>query len=927
MAIKRSFILSSGLGVSADNIFVVNNTNSVSSTTGSIVSTGGVGIGQSVSISGRLQLFNSSNYTAFVSSASGNTVYTLPANSPATGSSVLQSTSAGVMSWVPMTATGGGGTGSGTVSNGNQYEVAFYASTGTTLSGNSCFTYNSASNNTLTLGGMTLVGSATQAIQITSVGNAQHILTTWSTLNSGLALDATNASLRIVGDTNAGTTLVDLGIYDNSGFPTGNWNSKYLFPKSSSAIFVNGLSINDTSNSTTKTSGALTVSGGAGIGLSISIGGRLQIFNGANYTAFVSSASGNTVYTLPSNSPAIGTSVLQSDSTGIMSWVPMVASASGTTSQSIAINPSGSANVFHPIIFTPSSNSSGSAVSTDSQFTFNALSDVLYVPGIAVTASTVSTSTSTGSFIVTGGVGIGGSLYVASATAISGISINNGIITGSLSGTATTSRNLVVSAIGTTTTDHFLLLSPTNTGSGVAVSSGTGLTFTPSNANLRIGGLGISSGTFSSNSTTLNLFNLTSTTITGFQAGTAISLGASTGTLTVNNATLRVNQSTASTNTTSGSIVAIGGVGIGGNLNVGGTATSVSGVSISSSVINLGTWSASAITSFYGGTGIQTYATGDLLVGTGATLTKQSIGTNNQVLIADLTQPTDLRWGLVANESILNPFIGIGGTTVGFGATINLVAGAGISFLYSGNNITVYNRSGVLITSTYPLSPLQGDLFWHDEEGVLKVYYDDNFGAGQWVDANQRWGQGQYVTFPSLGSGSLYEVAYYSGAGHTVTGAYNFTNNTSTAQVAITYTTNSTSTSTGAFVVNGGVGVGGTINARTVVSNSGFVENVYSGGTAGTGSTIYPNWSQGSVQTYTLAGNCWLGLPTNMPSGASLTLIISQNATGGWAMTSDSNIKYAGGNKTVSTGASVIDVINMFYTGSTYLAALTTGYS
>ena len=66
MAIKRSFILSSGLGVSADNIFVVNNTNSVSSTTGSIISTGGVGIGQSASISGRLQLFNGSNYTAFV---------------------------------------------------------------------------------------------------------------------------------------------------------------------------------------------------------------------------------------------------------------------------------------------------------------------------------------------------------------------------------------------------------------------------------------------------------------------------------------------------------------------------------------------------------------------------------------------------------------------------------------------------------------------------------------------------------------------------------------------------------------------------------------------------------------------------------------------------------------------------------------------
>ena len=70
-----------------------------------------------------------------------------------------------------------------------------------------------------------------------------------------------------------------------------------------------------------------------------------------------------------------------------------------------------------------------------------------------------------------------------------------------------------------------------------------------------------------------------------------------------------------------------------------------------------------------------------------------------------------------------------------------------------------------------------------------------------------------------------------------------------------------------------------------------------------------------------------MGLPTNMPTGASLTLVLSQNSVGGWGITSDSNIKYAAGNKTISTSANAIDVINMFYTGTTYLAALTTGYS
>ena len=61
-------------------------------------------------------MFNSSLYTAFVGAQSGvNTTYTLPTTSPATGSSVLQSTSTGVMSWVPMTAGGGGGSPSGSI--------------------------------------------------------------------------------------------------------------------------------------------------------------------------------------------------------------------------------------------------------------------------------------------------------------------------------------------------------------------------------------------------------------------------------------------------------------------------------------------------------------------------------------------------------------------------------------------------------------------------------------------------------------------------------------------------------------------------------------------------------------------------------------------------------------------------------------------
>jgi hypothetical protein len=105
--------------LSTSGLAVTSTTNSISSTSGALIVTGGASVGQSLSIGGRLQLFNSSLSTAFVSAQAGvNTTYTLPTTSPAaTGTSVLSSTMAGVMSWVPLTSTVGG---SGTPGGSNK---------------------------------------------------------------------------------------------------------------------------------------------------------------------------------------------------------------------------------------------------------------------------------------------------------------------------------------------------------------------------------------------------------------------------------------------------------------------------------------------------------------------------------------------------------------------------------------------------------------------------------------------------------------------------------------------------------------------------------------------------------------------------------------------------------------------------------------
>lgn len=90
--------------------------------------------------------------------------------------------------------------------------------------------------------------------------------------------------------------------------------------------------------------------------------------------------------------------------------------------------------------------------------------------------------------------------------------------------------------------------------------------------------------------------------------------------------------------------------------------------------------------------------------------------------------------------------------------------------------------------------------------------------------------------------------------------------------------------------------------------------------------TITVNLNQGPVTTLTATGNITINTNnlTNISTGQSVTLIITQDGTGNRILTS--NLKYAGGSSTLSTAAGAIDVINVFYDGTNYLASLVKGY-
>lgn len=285
---------------------------------------------------------------------------------------------------------------------------------------------------------------------------------------------------------------------------------------------------------------------------------------------------------------------------------------SGTATTAINLNTvAASTNTNHHILFSPTNGGSGVAVSSDAGLLFNPASNTLttntFSAGVSVntvaasvSGSTASTSPSSGALVVTGGVGIGGSLYVASATAISGVTINNGIITGNLTGTATTA-----------------------TTSGFATTS----------ANLNVANA--ASGTF---------FPVLSST-TSSTSG----IGASV------NGFFSFNASTGAFGATSVNILADQSYSVGGNSVLSATSlgTGVTNSSLTAvGTLSTGVWAATAITSFYGGTGYQTYSTGDLLVGAGSTLYKLPIGTNNFVLTADNTAPGGVKWSVAASTGV-----------------------------------------------------------------------------------------------------------------------------------------------------------------------------------------------------------------------------------------------------------------------------------
>ena len=127
--------------------------------------------------------------------------------------------------------------------------------------------------------------------------------------------------------------------------------------------------------------------------------------------------------------------------------------------------------------------------------------------------------------------------------------------------------------------------------------------------------------------------------------------------------------------------------------------------------------------------------------------------------------------------------------------------------------------------------------------------------------------------------------------------------------------------------IGGTAAAAGTFTALTSTGAMSFkqpVEAIYDNGNSGA-ATITPNAANGSVQKYTLTGNItWNAFGTPV-AGQSMTMMLIQDGTGSRTLTS--TMKWAGGTKTLSTAASSIDIVTVYYDGTNYYASLAKGFA
>ena len=639
--------------------------------------------------------------------------------------------------------------------------------------------------------------------------------------------------------------------------PGGNQNTLYFYNNATQTATLSEttFTLNQNTASTTTSSGALVVTGGAGVGGNLNVGGNQTLtgdlaVNGADITT-----------------TAIGTAnIFNTNATTVNAFGAATAISIGAATGTTTIN---NANT----VVTGDLAVNGGDVTTSSTGTatvFNTNATTANAFGAATTisigAATGTTTINNANTVVTGDLAVNGGDVTTSSTGTATVFNTNA--TGLSIGGAATSIN-IGAATGTTTIRNQI----------VTFTNATDINFNGA------------SPTIASTSTgTLTLFNTNLTTVNAFGAGTAITIGAVTGTTTIRNANtvvtgdLAVNGGDVTTTSTGTATVFNTNATV---ANAFGAATTISiGAATGTTTINNANTVVTGDLAVNGGD-VTTGATTFNLLNTTVT-TGNLFGAGTAITIGDVTGTTTIRnatttitgnanvnGGTLATSAATFNLLNATATTVNaFGAAATLAVGASTGTITVNNpTVTMANATTVNVNGANPT-------FATSSTGTLTLFNTNlatvtAFGTATTVNI----GNATAAQTISIGNASTGASTYNFATAPTATG------NTKTVNVGTAGASGSTTN------VNIGSSIAGTttINSGTVVGAL-TTQNLYNTLTT----VVNAFGAAGTINMGANSGTLTIGNPTVVGTQATVNL---------WNSTS-TTVNFAGAATAVNIGAS-----------------------
>ncbi len=829
----NTLTLRSTSNVTKGSVLIDETTTSTSTTTGALRVGGGVGIVGNTFIGGTgnvAGVLNATSGTASTSSTTGALVVTGGAG--VSGAVFIGGTGnvAGVLNATSGTASTSTSTGALVVTGGAGVSGAVFIGGTGNVAGVLNATSGTASTSTST-GALVVTGGAGVSGNVFVGGN----LNIAGTLTASIAHSSLTGLT--TGDDHTQYSLL-AGRLGGQVLTGGTGSGNTLTLRSTSNVTKGSVLVDETTASSSVSTGALVVSGGAGIGGNIFIGGTgnvAGILNATSGTASTSVTTGALVVTggagvsgnifVGGNLNIAGTltaSIAHSSLTGLTTGDDhtQYALLAGRVGGQVLTGGTASGNTL--TLRSTSNLTKGSVLVDETTTSTSTTTGALRVGGgvgivgntfiggtgniagvLSATSGTASTSTTSGALVVTGGAGISGAVFIGGTGNIAGV-LN--ATSGTSSTSSTTGAVVVTGGIGVSE-NVFIGGNLNVTGSitaSIAHSSLTGLTTGDDHTQYallagRVGGQVLTGGTASGNTLTLrSTSNVTKGSVLIDETTTSSST--STGALRVGGGAgivgnvfvggtgnvagvLNATSGTASTSTTSGALVVTGGAGVSGSVFIGGTGNVAGVLNATSGTASTSTTTGALVVT--GGTGIS----GNLNVGGNLNITGTVTASIAHSSLTGLTVGDDhTQYTLLAGRvggQVLTGGTG-SGNTLTLRSTSNVTKG---SVLVDETTVSSSTSTGALVVSGG--AGVAGNVFIGGTGNVAGVLNATSGTASTSVST------GALVV---TGGAGISGNAFIGGTGN-VAGVLNATSGTA-----------STSTTTGALVVTGGTGISGNLN-------------------------------------------------------------------------------------------------------------------